>query len=283
MHKIEDSLVRIADAPSLFRIRGLLSENFHAVITGREGGVSDGEAFSLNIAFNGTDRVDHVRENRRRIFRALSLSPERVFFQEQVHGEGIAVIEGPWEKGSSLEPFFRIKAVDAMITVEPEITLVARGADCQLISLFALDPPAVAVIHAGWRSTVLGLAAKTVRQMQSLTGNSVENIHAGFSPAAGPCCYEVGQEVADAVSDSDWVSSQLLHRPVDWLSGEKPGKYHFDLWQANVIQLEKSGIPVEQIFHPRVCTLCFHRDFYSYRKAGSHVGSHALLAWFTNN
>ena len=50
--------------------------------------------------------------------------------------------------------------------------------------------PAVAVLHAGWRGLLAGIVAAGVDAL------GAGPIAAAVGPSIGPCCYEVGAEVA---------------------------------------------------------------------------------------
>ena len=69
--------------------------------------------------------------------------------------------------------------------------MLALGADCVLLALARTngDRPALAVVHAGWRGLI--------DDDDEVTGRSLgSRLSAVVGPAIGPCCYEVGEEVA---------------------------------------------------------------------------------------
>ena len=90
------------------------------------------------------------------------------------------------------------EGVDGHVTAEPGILLLVTVADC--IPVYLLDPVArvAGLLHAGWRGTAGGILDAGVAAMQGC-GATVTNIimHCGI----GICgdCYEVGQEVHDAL------------------------------------------------------------------------------------
>ena len=61
------------------------------------------------------------------------------------------------------------------------------------------------------------------------------NILAGIGPAIGPCCYEVGAEVAARFCAAFPYAEELLLHETD-------GHVHLDLWEANRQQLLRSGV-----------------------------------------
>ncbi len=67
------------------------------------------------------------------------------------------------------------------------------SADCLPIALARANgrAPAVAVVHAGWRGLLAGVVDSAV---SALGGGTLA---AAVGPAIGPCCYEVGEDVAE--------------------------------------------------------------------------------------
>jgi copper oxidase (laccase) domain-containing protein len=71
-----------------------------------------------------------------------------------------------------------------------------------------------------------------------------------IGPAIGPCCYEVGREVAE-VFDADLVSGRLL-----------------DLWTGSERALRRAG--VEEVERLDLCTRCHSDRFFSHRASERH-------------
>ena len=103
---------------------------------------------------------------------------------DQVHGSRIALAEAAEQLGEA----------DGILTDTPMLPVAIATADCLPVVLVGRN--SVALVHAGWR----GAAAQIVREASRLfseRGDTVEN--AVIGPHIGPCCYEVGQEVVDAL------------------------------------------------------------------------------------
>ncbi|MFC1851115.1 peptidoglycan editing factor PgeF [candidate division CSSED10-310 bacterium] len=279
MNPLSKNLLAVSSEPELFQSQKFRSlPGVTHVITGRQGGSSQGKCSSLNIAFNGWDDSRNVRRNRQRIFTKLHVKPDQVFFQEQVHRDTISLVEEKWAATSALSEEAFIPQTDAMITVRPNIVLAAKAADCLLIALFDAHNPTVAIIHAGWRSTMLGLAVKTVKKMLTISGSEPQNLHAVFSPSAGPCCYEVGPELLAQAQQNQFVKPiHFVYKNDQSETGKR--RLFFDLWAANRDQIRSTGVPSESIDNAEICTMCFHEHFFSYRHDGPEVGSHAMMIW----
>jgi copper oxidase (laccase) domain-containing protein len=101
--------------------------------------------------------------------------------------------------------------------------------------------------------------------MSEVYGAAAGDIQAVMGPAIAVCCYEVGDEVIAAFSESG--------RDVDRIS--RPGargRRHLDLVEESRAQLISSGVSAERIYDSRICTFCENDRFYSFRKEGSGVG-----------
>ncbi len=229
----------------------------HGVFT-RLGGVSQAPFHALNVGATVGDAPENVRQNRRRIFEEMAVSEDSVRTTWQVHGADVLVVDG--DTPQSWPPL----EADGIITQQPGLALMMRFADC--VPLLLYDPicQAIGIAHAGWPGTLAGVGPAIVEAMQRAFGCHPANILAGIGPSIGPCCYEVGSEVADGVQRAfDGAAETLL----------KPGKRerpHFDLWAANALALREAG--VEQIETAGICTSCRADLFFSHRADHGQTG-----------
>jgi YfiH family protein len=164
---------------------------------------------------------------------------------------------------------------DGMLTRESGIHLGVLTADCVPILFVAPKRRLVAAVHAGWRGTLAGIAAKMVRQLEEKDGAAPGEIEAALGPAIGPCCYEVGEEVATPFLEK-WraIARAAIH--------EKNGKYFVDLRQINHAILERAGVPPSKIFGVGPCTSCAPADFYSYRREKRETGRQlSFIGWLS--
>lgn len=83
---------------------------------------------------------------------------------------------------------------DGVWTSERDLPIVVATADCVPVAIEATG--AIGLVHAGWRGVVSGIIAATIEAMAA-EGHIPER--AVLGPHIGPCCYEVGAEVIDAV------------------------------------------------------------------------------------
>lgn len=140
-----------------------------------------GAAFGEAAA--GDLRVDEA--GRRRVADELAISPEWAFVT-QVHGTRVVRATTPGLLGEA----------DAVFTTRQALPIAVATADCVPIVLEGVG--FAAVIHAGWRGASAGVVEHAVGALQS-AGLKVSR--AAIGPSIGPCCYEVGDEVAERFPD----------------------------------------------------------------------------------
>jgi hypothetical protein len=177
-------------------------------------------------------------------------------FCEQVHGNAVLAVDRPGLAGRA----------DGLVTATGGLALCAFSADCPLILAADADGSAVGVAHASWRGTVAAVAGKLIAKMAGELGCRPERIVAAICPSAGPCCYEVGEDVRAAAAAALGPEAEGFVRP----SGA--GKYHFDLWAANRAQLVAAGVREANLHVAGVCTICRNDLFPSYRAEGETAG-----------
>ena len=134
--------------------------------------------------------------NRKKICKILDINFNNLVRCKQVHKNNIAVVEK--YKNNSCEG---IPDTDGMITGNTNIALMVLSADCPLIGLFDPVKKVIGAVHAGWRGTALQIVINAVKSMKKYFYSKPENIYAVISPSIGPCCYKVGNEVLDKVSN----------------------------------------------------------------------------------
>uniref|UniRef100_A0A7C4W173 Purine nucleoside phosphorylase n=1 Tax=Desulfatirhabdium butyrativorans TaxID=340467 RepID=A0A7C4W173_9BACT len=227
--------------PHLDRYGGVV----HGVFT-RKGGVSQGPYESLNVAIHNGDRVEDVRENRRRMTEALG-GDVRLVCCSQVHGDGVHVLSR--QDIDSLDE--RRIIADALITDIPGIVLVIQVADCQPVLLFDPKIRVIANVHSGWRGSIANIVGKTVRVMQERFGSKAEHIRAGIGPSLGPCC-------AEFIHYRTEIPETFWSYRID--------ETHFDFWRLTRDQLMAEGVLEDHIEDSGMCTRCCSDLFFSYRR-----------------
>jgi YfiH family protein len=246
----------------LFRAATLPTSFAHG-FSARQGGTSAPPFDTLNLGGKWGDDAATVRENRRRFLRAAGVG-EACFVARQVHGATVARVR----PGDDPAAVARIEA-DALITDAPGVTLGVFVADC--IPALIADPRtgAVAAVHAGWRGTVAGVLPAVVGALSRVFASRPADLRVALGPAIGPCCFEVGGEVVEAVRGVLGAEAGPVVLPSPRGAA---GKWHVDLKATNRVLLERAGVDPEAIESGPECTHCDRARFFSYRRDGGVTG-----------
>ncbi|MBZ0285888.1 MAG: peptidoglycan editing factor PgeF [Anaerolineae bacterium] len=229
----------------------------HGVFT-RQGGVSPAPWASLNLGGNVGDEPEAVRHNHVLMYEALELNQMRACTVWQVHSADTIIANGP-----VLERRW-LALADGMVTDCPDTPLTMRFADCTPILFHDSVQGVIGIAHAGWRGTVMGVGANTVQTMVQAYGCKPSNIQVGIGPSIGLKQYQVGEEVVQAVYNHFGTVEGLIQRdPSD-------GTAYFDLWAANKLDVECTG--VEQVEIAKICTATHTDEFFSHRAEKGRTG-----------
>jgi YfiH family protein len=151
---------------------------------------------------------------------------------------------------------------DAVYGGAPDLALSVVTADCVPVLLAGPDGR-LAAVHAGWRGLMGGVIAETLKAAGGGPGWT-----AWIGPSIGPCCYEVGEEVAEQVAGASGPEVVIAN------PGSKP---HLDLVAAARRQLTDAG--VAEIHSVAACTRCDSERLYSYRREGKGAGRNIAFLW----
>jgi hypothetical protein len=193
---------------------------------------------------------------------AAELGLDGIAWAFQVHGDAVLHAEVPGYAGPG----------DALWTDRPGLGVMARSADCPLVLVAGEQRDGSAILgvaHASWRSTVQRITARLVDAL-ACAGADPSRLRAGIAPSAGPCCYEVGEEVRDRALEELGPGAAACFR-------EREDSLHFDLWAANRAQLRAAGLPDNAIVTAGLCSLCRNDLFFSYRREGAAAGRYAAV------
>lgn len=239
----------------------------HAFTT-RLGGVSGGIYESFNLSQSREDDRENVRENYRLLSERLGIDCSRPVFARQIHTDNVQLVtEADTRELFSPAPF----EADALVTNRMGVPLIIYIADCVPVLLEDVKAGVVAAVHCGWRSSVMDILGKTVAKMREL-GAKPENMSAAIGAAIGPCCFETGGEVPEAVEA--WLGQSFS------VPGA-PGKFMVDLKAANRHRLITLGVRAENIGVSGECTKCNGDKYWSHRITGFERGSQAAVIVLT--
>lgn len=224
-------------------------DGYEVAFTTRVGGVSEGPYASLNLGRKSGDDVARVDENRRIACEAIGAELETLALNLQVHSARVLQAAAG----------VRGEHADGLWTDEPGVPVLAMSADCLPVALARGDSeaPAVAVLHVGWRGLLSGIVAAGVHALGDHT------LAAAIGPGIGPCCYEVGEEVAAPFRErfgDDVVRDGRL-----------------DLWTSAERALGAAGVQRVERFDR--CTACEPETFFSHRRDAGRTGRQGVIAY----
>jgi polyphenol oxidase len=220
---------------------------YEVAFTTRVGGVSEGPFASLNLGLLTDDVAGRVTENRSRVCAAVGAEVESLAMNRQVHAAQVNRAEAG-ERG---------KPGDGLWTDEPGLPMLKVTADCLPIVLARRNgTPGLALLHAGR----LGLLEGIVEAGVAALGNRLAAV---VGPGIGPCCYEVGDEIADEY--------RARFGP-DALKGR-----NLDLWTLSERVLRDAGVDSIERFD--LCTACDPEQYFSHRRDAGVTGRQGVIGY----
>lgn len=250
---MKEDCFRIVNKDGVKLIKSMQIEDtgyFEHFFSTRVGGQSADCYHSLNLGAFTDDKNENITENFKRVFNVSGMKESKIVYLKQIHSDTFHVVDK--------ENYIKIKNSlgDAIITASREIAIGIFTADC--VPIIAADKKgrAAAVIHAGWKGTNLNIAVKVIDYMVNYMGIERDDILVSLGPAIGPCCFQVGSNVAEKFKN-------VLNRN---------GKYFVDLFKENINNLRDAKISEKNINSIDLCTYCNSDLFYSYRRDNNNTG-----------
>ncbi|MGZ8443276.1 MAG: peptidoglycan editing factor PgeF [Candidatus Binatia bacterium] len=232
---------------------------------GRRGGKSVGRYAGLNVSYRVGDDNGVVSQNVCDMKLAMGIHDGKIVTMQQLHADTIVEVTDKKIKEAG--------AADGMVTGENGVYLGVLTADCVPLLFIAPRQRLAAAVHAGWRGTLAGIAAKTVEYFNRRYGVGAFDLEVALGPSIGVCCYEVSDDVATPLMKK-WGA---LTTPSIAM---KDGKPHINLSRLNRDILRAAGVPGRQLFQIGPCTRCAAEEFFSYRREGGETGRQiGVVGW----
>jgi purine-nucleoside/S-methyl-5'-thioadenosine phosphorylase / adenosine deaminase len=220
---------------------------YEVAFSTRRGGVSGGPYESLNLGLLTDDAPERVEQNRSRLCDAVGADLARLAMNRQVHAATVNRAE-PGERG---------REGDGLWTDTPGLPMLKLTADCLPIALARQNgKPGLALLHAGR----LGLLEGIVEAGVAALGE--RHLAAAVGPGIGPCCYEVGEEIAESYRGR--------------FGGEALRGRNLDLWTVADRVLRGAG--VEHVERIDICTAC-NAEFFSHRRDRGVTGRQGVIGY----
>jgi YfiH family protein len=228
---------------------------YRVAFSTRIGGVSEGDFASLNLGILTDDDPARVVVNRTRLCEAVDADADSATMAWQRHGSTVTRAQ----PRGIVTPGTVYDHCDGLWSDEPGRAMLLLTADCLPIAIARKPgrPPALEILHAGWRGLLAGIVAAGVRALAS------RKLAAAIGPSIGPCCYEVGEEVATPFREA--FGDDVV----------RDGK--LDLWTSAERALRAAG--VEDVDRCDICTSCNPDRFFSHRRDHGRTGRQGVIGY----
>jgi copper oxidase (laccase) domain-containing protein len=139
----------------------------------------------VDVAHDKAEALRRLDTIHRAIRTELGMGDWPLLTAEQVHGDGISVIDAPVTEDRCFA------GCDGLITNQHEVALGIYVADC--CAVYLLDPvrKAVGLVHSGRKGSELGIAGAALDLMRQRFGSEMAEIIVQLSPCIRPPHYEI--------------------------------------------------------------------------------------------
>lgn len=169
---------------------------------------------------------------------------QRIARMKQPHGNRTVIAQDAREN---------VPEADGQISVEKNLLLTVRWADCQNFVLYAPKHNVAGVLHAGWR----GLHANAIPNFFTALQAHYNVLPKDVLIGAGPSLCMQCAEFSNPADELPNISAQYIQDK------------HVNLQQVATDQLQELGVPYDAIERLPDCTKCQNTTYWSYR--GGHA------------
>ncbi len=209
---------------------------------------------------SSSDKIDQIKD-----FAKILIGKDiPIYLGKQVHKDDVKLISNDTSgKPNDVRIF---PHTDALVLSKKNAGICVLTADCLPILIADLKNEVVALVHSGWKGTLLDIVSKCVNKMIKLMDTDIENLKVWIAPAIGKCCYEVGEDVLSQYRSRFDFYDEIV-------DGNK-----LDLVKTVEFQLRKLGLRENQITSADICTKCNESLLFSHRANNDQNGRNILLA-----
>ena len=219
---------------------------------------------SMDMSFDHDD-YEAVTANYHMLCQAAGFDYASLVASSQDHHIFVRVVTSA-EKGIGIRRAKDIESVDALVTIEPGVTLCTYYADCTPIFFVDKGTKAIGLAHAGWRGTVDRIAAKVIDTMRERFGTDPADLVCAVGPNIMVCCYEVDVPCAERFYALGLDAERFVHP-------KGGGKYMVDMLECNRQILMSCGVKQENITISDLCTRCNSDFLWSHRATQGDRGT----------
>jgi copper oxidase (laccase) domain-containing protein len=144
-----------------------------------------GRIEGIDVVHDKAEALRRLDAVHRKIRASLGMADWPLVTAEQVHGNGVAVIDVPTTNAKEFEN------CDGIITNQRGLALGIYVADCCAVYLVDPRTPAIGLVHSGKKGTELQIAGVALDQMAARFGSKLSEMVVQLSPCIRPPHYEV--------------------------------------------------------------------------------------------
>ncbi|MFV0441706.1 MAG: peptidoglycan editing factor PgeF [Lachnospirales bacterium] len=220
----------------------------------RIGGCSKDEFASMNLSYSMGDKRENVDENYRKLQETFNI--DKYIKGSQTHSKNVVV---------ATDDNYHIfhKTTDGFVTKE-DITLFTFHADCGSVFIYDIEKNVCAMLHSGWRGTVLNITKEAINLLVEKFGSNTKDIIVGIGPSICGNCFEIDLDVASKFEELGYNCS----------FDNVKDKYFIDTKEVIKKQCIEMGVLEKNIEVSKDCTMCNKEDFYSHRRDNVNRGGH---------
>jgi len=174
----------------------------------------------------------------------------------QVHGS--TVVDSTSYNGGAPD-------ADGMWTRSSADLLIVKAADCAPVWFVDPATKAIALVHAGWRGIAAGIIEQAILALGK-AGAAVSDVNVAVGPHIGPCCLEVGPEVAALFADDVGAVKPASRLVVERRRNDSSS---LDISAAIQHRLAQMKVASQQVGVSTACTRCRDDILHSYRRNGT--------------
>ncbi|MGP7817590.1 peptidoglycan editing factor PgeF [Niallia sp. 01092] len=239
--------------------------NLLAGFSTKNGGKSEKELQSLNLAFHVNDLKETVCANRKIVADKLDFPLEKWVGAEQTHQTNIEIVTKEHAGKGAFDYESACTDTDGFFTMEKGVLLTLCYADCVPLYFFHPATGAIGIAHAGWKGTVQNIAKEMIAVFNSHHIKANE-IMAVIGPSISERRYIVDDRV---IAEVEKILSADEAKPYYLVS---PNQYALNLQQLNKQILIKAGVSEKNIQLTNYCTSHHEDYFFSHRRDNGKTG-----------
>ena len=194
---------------------------------------------------------DQVMRRREELADRLGFDLQQALMTVQEHGANVIGFHRQRPQGGQC-----VLSTDGLATDVSGQAIVTYHADCYPLLFAEPGRGVVGGAHAGWRGTLAGVAAATVRELRKAYGVKPEQLSVLIGPGICVRCYPVGEEIAAQFASRYGREHVYLQRA--------DGEVRLDIAAALRLQLGDEGVAPQQITSMDACTR-EHDRWFSHR------------------